>query len=1101
MMTNTAPQGPAEGRARSDAAQREAIVTGGPLFVVGGPGSGKTTVARARARYLLTGQGPRGAQAPGRTPNPDVVMWCKNRHDSSATRDWLVRVTGLALSRPVALTPHSWAYAVLRRHAAHTEQVAPVLISGPEQDARLGELLAGHRLGEGRATQWPVELDSAVQCLGFRSELRELLGRCAELDVSPEQLAQWGRDFDRPEWVAAGEVFAEYMETTALSGVPAFDQGALLTSAEKVLQQCSECAQVAASMQDLVVDDAQELTAAAVRLVKWLAAAGVSVCLLGDSDVATLGFRGADPGGWFESSAWLPPQAQRRVVVLGSSWRMAPEVSALYSSLVQRLGVSAGAQHRTQQPVSRPAEANRRPAQVSTYAAPSARHEMAYVAAMMRRAVRRGASWSDLAVVVRAGTSLSGVRRHLVAQGIPVAAAVDHTPMRSQPSVHVLRALSSLVLTPEAVTPSQVMQVLMTVPDSFDSWRQHHAVERAREWLAERPDLTVGAAVADEAPLEEAEVLRLAVLHADESPEAAALAPVRQVADVVRIGRAAHKAADGQADRVLWAIWNCTGLSDRWRDQALHGGRHGARADEHLDAVMALFDAAGRFVQGRHGASLAGFWQHVDQLTLASDTLAARGNPTPGVSLLTPAAAAGKQFHTVVVWGVHEGLWPNPTLRDTLLGGGALSDVAHGRTDGVRAGDRDWMAARASVFADELRMFLVACTRATHDVIVTCVEDEETSASEFFAAVQRHATRVRGETDSAAAVMLETPGPSLLVARCRQRATELVSAVPRLDDDACAVIAAGCPAVTEDARAEYDVVVRQLVRLAAARIPGAHPSSWALPPTSGPWQRIPPGELVPLSPSAIETALTCPLRWFLRTVGLGGSFTLASQLGTLVHAIAAAHPQGTADELLAELDRRWPELGLPNAWWAFAERRRVQDMLTKWAGHVARNRRDLVGVEIPFRAQVGAARLRGQIDRLERDADGRLVVVDLKTGRVAPTKKDVATNPQLAMYQLGIRHAAAGHDVAGEPGGGELVLIGTDTKSAAIREQAALGDMDDQAWPEHLVVQATKIAAGGSFAAQPGDDCDRCEFAHACPARAASLMYPDGVLPTLVGEE
>lgn len=1067
-----------------DREQREAIVAPGPVFVVGGPGSGKTTVARARTRYLLTGQGPVGAEMRQRHPNPEVVMWCKNRHDSSATRDWLVRSTGLALSRPVALTPHSWAYAVLRRHAAHTEQVAPVLISGPEQDARLGELLAGHRLGQGRVPHWPVELDSAVQCSGFRSELRELLGRCAELDVSPEQLAQWGREFDRPEWVAAGDVFAEYMETTALSGVPAFDQGALLTSAEKVLRQCRECAQVAAGMQDVVVDDAQELTAAAVRLVKWLAGVGVSVCLIGDSDVATLGFRGADPGGWFESSAWLPPQAERQVVVLGRSWRMAPQVSSLYSSLVQRLGVTAGAKHRTQQPVRQVSEnTEQSSAQVSTYAAPSPRHEMAYVAAMMRRAVRRGAAWPEIAVVVRAGTSLSGVRRHLVAQGIPVAAAVDHTPMRSQPSVHVLRALSYLVLQPQAVTPSQVMQVLMTVPDSFDSWRQHHAIQEVRQWLETRPDLAVDATPDEDPGLTDADVLRLAVLHAGDLPDMAVFAPIRQVADVVRIGRAAHEAATGQADRVLWAIWDCTGLSDRWRDQALQGGRNGARADEHLDAVMALFDAAGRFVQGRHGASLAGFWQHIDQLTLASDTLAARGNPVAGVALLTPAAAAGKQFHTVVVWGVHEGLWPNPTLRDTLLGGGALSDVAHGRTAGVRAGDRDWMAARAEVFADELRMFLVACTRATHDVIVTCVEDEETSASEFFAAAHRHVHRARGDNDAAAAVVRETPGPRLLVARCRQRAAELVTAS------------------TSQARGEYEVVVRQLVRLAAARVPGAHPSSWALPPVVGAWQKVPAGQLVPLSPSAVDTALTCPLRWFLRTVGLGGAYTLAAELGTLVHAVAAAHPQGTAEELLAELDRRWPDLGLPQAWWVYAERRRVQEMLTKWAGHVGRGRRELVGVEVPFKAQVGAAQLRGHIDRLERDADGRLVVVDIKTGRVAPTKAEVAVNSQLAMYQLGVAQSPAQQVVAGEPGGGELVLIGTGTKSAAVREQRALADMEDQSWPYRLVEQATKVVSGGSFAAQPGEDCDRCEFAHACPARAASLMYPDGVLPTLAEEE
>src|SRR5207237_8805811 len=40
------------------------------------------------------------------------------------------------------------------------------------------------------------------------------------------------------------------------------------------------------------------------------------------------------------------------------------------------------------------------------------------------------------------------------------------------------------------------------------------------------------------------------------------------------------------------------------------------------------------------------------------------------------------------------------------------------------------------------------------------------------------------------------------------------------------------------------------------------------------------------------------------------------------------------------------------------------------------------GLELMLEAEVGGVRLRGIIDRLERDADGRLVVTDYKTGRV-----------------------------------------------------------------------------------------------------------------------
>ncbi len=47
-----------------------------------------------------------------------------------------------------------------------------------------------------------------------------------------------------------------------------------------------------------------------------------------------------------------------------------------------------------------------------------------------------------------------------------------------------------------------------------------------------------------------------------------------------------------------------------------------------------------------------------------------------------------------------------------------------------------------------------------------------------------------------------------------------------------------------------------------------------------------------------------------------------------------------------------------------------------------------------------AVRIRGSVDRVERDAEGRVYVVDFKTGKSAPTAAEVAHHPQLAVYQL-----------------------------------------------------------------------------------------------------
>ena len=69
--------------------------------------------------------------------------------------------------------------------------------------------------------------------------------------------------------------------------------------------------------------------------------------------------------------------------------------------------------------------------------------------------------------------------------------------------------------------------------------------------------------------------------------------------------------------------------------------------------------------------------------------------------------------------------------------------------------------------------------------------------------------------------------------------------------------------------------------------------------------------------------------------------------------------------------------------------------------------------------------LTGSVDRVERDPDGRIRIVDFKTSKTAPTAADVALYDQLGVYQLAVQHGAFAA-VAGEdarPGGAELVYL------------------------------------------------------------------------------
>src|SRR5690625_5050835 len=162
-------------------------------------------------------------------------------------------------------------------------------------------------------------------------------------------------------------------------------------------------------------------------------------------------------------------------------------------------------------------------------------------------------------------------------------------------------------------------------------------------------------------------------------------------------------------DNVMCPSWHATGLARNWQEQALAGGSAGRQADRDLDAVVALFAAAARFVERMPGASMSAFVNQVRSENLPADSLAARATGQSGVAVLTPPAAAGSRWEFVCVLGVQADVWPDVRLRDTVLGAQRLTEVLTGRASGL---DRDYEIGRRDVLHDEARSFLLAVSRA-----------------------------------------------------------------------------------------------------------------------------------------------------------------------------------------------------------------------------------------------------------------------------------------------------------------------------------------------------------------------------------------------------
>jgi RecB family exonuclease len=153
---------------------------------------------------------------------------------------------------------------------------------------------------------------------------------------------------------------------------------------------------------------------------------------------------------------------------------------------------------------------------------------------------------------------------------------------------------------------------------------------------------------------------------------------------------------------------------------------------------------------------------------------------------------------------------------------------------------------------------------------------------------------------------------------------------------------------------------------------------------------------------------------------------------------------------------------------------------------------DLDATEVPRGGP--RLRLRGRVDRLEVDPEGRPVVIDVKTGKVAVSSRAAAEHPQLAVYQLAAALGAFGEllESGARPGGARLVYVADQRAGGAAKEpaQPPLDDAELAHW-EQVVRRSAEETSGAQFIARVGPDCDRCPVRSSCPVSESGRPVPE----------
>jgi RecB family exonuclease len=399
---------------------------------------------------------------------------------------------------------------------------------------------------------------------------------------------------------------------------------------------------------------------------------------------------------------------------------------------------------------------------------------------------------------------------------------------------------------------------------------------------------------------------------------------------------------------------------------------------------------------------------------------------------------------------VQEGVWPDLRLRGSLLGSADLVDVVTGRGGDPRA-------ARAQVRHDETRLFHVAVTRARRRLVVTAVRSEDEQPSAYLDVVDPLGT-ARPFTD--------VPRPLTLPGLVGELRREVAGPDPEVRGAA----------------------VTALATLAAEGVPGADPSQWwALRDVTDDRPRRAPSVPVAVSPSTIDQFGRCRLQWVLRSAGGDGPSMGAQDIGTLVHDVAHELGDTDAATYAAELEKRWGRLGLAPGWLS----RRDLAHATAMTDRLARYVRELdaagwrrAGSEARISVALGRARITGRVDRVEVSPEGRVRIVDLKTGSSKPTKEEVRRHGQLGAYQLAVE-AGALVEHGTTSGGAALLQLGRAANQATtVQVQGPLSSDEDPGWAHELVAEVAAGMGGAVFSATPGSQCGTCQLKDSCPAFA-----------------
>ena len=236
------------------------------------------------------------------------------------------------------------------------------------------------------------------------------------------------------------------------------------------------------------------------------------------------------------------------------------------------------------------------------------------------------------------------------------------------------------------------------------------------------------------------------------------------------------------------------------------------------------------------------------------------------------------------------------------------------------------------------------------------------------------------------------------------------------------------------------------------------------------------GDGLLLSATDIETYRTCPLKYkFARVFRIPSEPTMNQRFGILVHQVLERYHGGGSEpglpSLLGLLEAGWRRGGFGDSEEERQFRAKATQALVRYHDRFREEDAEPVWFERAFQFRLGPHLLRGRVDRVDRLPDGGYELIDYKTGR-PKTAAQLREDVQLSLYAVGARESWQL-----EAAQQAYYYVLDDEKVPVARSD------EDRDWITETVFNVAEGIQGQGFEPTPSwAACSMCDYRIACPA-------------------